>query len=488
MERLVGGDRANSFILGDRPPGYSVVVNGGPRSTAEGVRKLASVRPLLAADVDALLADTERRSAQGAGSGKLALELSRDGGRPISLSDALGPRLRAARARLASTRRGPERTPAFLWLGARKVFRSRTPPSGRRLAELGATQLAHTGTSGRERRLNVWLDSAFARGMPRPTVVIEDDLTLGPTAEMVNEVHRLLQRGVKVVLVCRRRARTGELFAACLPLVSMVALPWAAPPEALLWGGSGTAAGVLAAILIPPCSGLLGVIAVRTVPHRNFLLTAVDESRLTRAIIVFTLSTVVSLAACAWYLMLSGWLAFSGVAVALVSFVSLGLALGRYRAGSRKDSRVTLARTLGFAGLMLAVAAVAHHGEHPSLRFFAPAGKPTDARVLDPCDLRHLHATSGRALDLTDLDLRGCNLSNADLTNVILEGTDFSDAILLDAKITQTELDRAFGNEKTKLPTGLRIPCGCPMIGGPDTRVRSPYVEPGKSCEALCNE
>jgi Pentapeptide repeats (8 copies) len=61
--------------------------------------------------------------------------------------------------------------------------------------------------------------------------------------------------------------------------------------------------------------------------------------------------------------------------------------------------------------------------------------------------------------DLTDADLTKANLSRADLTKANLSRADLSDAV----EITQTQLDEACGNERTRLPEGLTLkPCPQP--------------------------
>jgi hypothetical protein len=63
--------------------------------------------------------------------------------------------------------------------------------------------------------------------------------------------------------------------------------------------------------------------------------------------------------------------------------------------------------------------------------------------------------------NLSYANLSGANLSEANLSDANLRGADLSDAKLSDAKnLTQTQLDEACGNSKTKLPEGLTLkPC-----------------------------
>ncbi len=71
-----------------------------------------------------------------------------------------------------------------------------------------------------------------------------------------------------------------------------------------------------------------------------------------------------------------------------------------------------------------------------------------------------------READLSDADLRRADLniadlSGADLFRADLIGADLSDANLQEAVIlTQSQLNKACGNERTELPQGLSIkPC-----------------------------
>jgi uncharacterized protein YjbI with pentapeptide repeats len=64
--------------------------------------------------------------------------------------------------------------------------------------------------------------------------------------------------------------------------------------------------------------------------------------------------------------------------------------------------------------------------------------------------------------NLTGADLTGANCGNADLTgadltDAILDGAELEGATLNEAKVSQHQLDRACGDEKTKLPKGLTI-------------------------------
>ena len=78
------------------------------------------------------------------------------------------------------------------------------------------------------------------------------------------------------------------------------------------------------------------------------------------------------------------------------------------------------------------------------------------------------HRRESHRRDLTEANLTGANLTitylvgarlyGANLTNAILNGTFLNDADLTGAILTQQQVNAAFGNQKTTLPTGLKTP------------------------------
>ena len=94
-----------------------------------------------------------------------------------------------------------------------------------------------------------------------------------------------------------------------------------------------------------------------------------------------------------------------------------------------------------------------------------------DKRVGPPTELFKLDLTEA---DLTGADLTGADLTRADLTGADLTGANLTGADLREAKgLTQTQIEKAIGDESTRLPKGLSLPISEePASGQATVRVR----------------
>ena len=84
--------------------------------------------------------------------------------------------------------------------------------------------------------------------------------------------------------------------------------------------------------------------------------------------------------------------------------------------------------------------------------------------ILDNAKLRHaelkgtvLHEAGLKGADLAGADLRGADLTGADFKDANFLSTDIRGATMLGSNLTQKQIDKARGDETTKLPPGIFI-------------------------------